>query len=51
MLEIKDEYKESVKGYLVEVLGFVENIFVLEISALKIDIELCIFLREDEFKS
>lgn len=51
MLEIKDGYKESVKGYLVEVLGFVENIFVLEINDLKIDIKLCIFLREDEFKS
>ncbi|GAA8117986.1 Asp-tRNA(Asn)/Glu-tRNA(Gln) amidotransferase subunit GatC [Helicobacter pylori] len=51
MLEIKDEHKESVKGHLAEVLGFVENIFALETSALKTDTELRTPLREDEPKS
>ncbi|GHR21505.1 glutamyl-tRNA(Gln) amidotransferase subunit C [Helicobacter pylori] len=51
MLEIKDEHKESVKGHLAEVLGFVENIFALETSTLKTDTELCTPLREDEPKS
>ncbi|TPH48296.1 Asp-tRNA(Asn)/Glu-tRNA(Gln) amidotransferase subunit GatC, partial [Helicobacter pylori] len=37
MLEIKDEHKESVKGHLAEVLGFVENIFALETHDLKTD--------------
>ncbi|MGL2384179.1 Asp-tRNA(Asn)/Glu-tRNA(Gln) amidotransferase subunit GatC, partial [Helicobacter pylori] len=37
MLEIKDERKESVKGHLAEVLGFVENIFALETHDLKTD--------------
>ncbi len=48
MLEIKDEHKESVKGHLAEVLGFVENIFALETSALQTDTKLCTPLREDE---
>ncbi|WQZ65512.1 Asp-tRNA(Asn)/Glu-tRNA(Gln) amidotransferase subunit GatC [Helicobacter pylori] len=51
MLEIKDEHKESVKGHLAEVLGFVENIFALETHDLKADAELCTPLREDEPKS
>ncbi len=51
MLEIKDEHKESVKGHLAEVLGFVENIFALETSTLKTDTELYTPLREDEPKS
>ncbi|WRD05129.1 Asp-tRNA(Asn)/Glu-tRNA(Gln) amidotransferase subunit GatC [Helicobacter pylori] len=51
MLEIKDEHKESVKGHLAEVLGFVENIFALETNDLKIDTELRTPLREDEPKS
>ncbi|WRF12350.1 Asp-tRNA(Asn)/Glu-tRNA(Gln) amidotransferase subunit GatC [Helicobacter pylori] len=51
MLEIKDEHKESVKGHLAEVLGFVENIFALETSTLKTDTELYAPLREDEPKS
>ncbi len=51
MLEIKDEHKESVKGHLAEVLGFVENIFALETHDLKTDAELCTPLREDEPKS
>ncbi|GAA9465451.1 Asp-tRNA(Asn)/Glu-tRNA(Gln) amidotransferase subunit GatC [Helicobacter pylori] len=51
MLEIKDEHKESVKGHLAEVLGFVENIFALETSTLKTDTELCTPLREDVPKS
>ncbi|WP_367708649.1 Asp-tRNA(Asn)/Glu-tRNA(Gln) amidotransferase subunit GatC [Helicobacter pylori] len=50
MLEIKDEYKESVKGHLAEVLGFVENIFALETHDLKTDTERTP-LREDEPKS
>ncbi len=40
MLEIKDEHKESVKGHLAEVLGFVENISALETSTLKTTISL-----------
>ncbi|QQW72150.1 Asp-tRNA(Asn)/Glu-tRNA(Gln) amidotransferase subunit GatC [Helicobacter pylori] len=51
MLEIKDERKESVKGHLAEILGFVENIFALETSTLKTDTELRTPLREDEPKS
>ncbi len=51
MLEIKDEHKESVKGYLAEILGFVENIFALETNDLKTDTELYTPLREDEPKS
>ncbi|GAA8458693.1 Asp-tRNA(Asn)/Glu-tRNA(Gln) amidotransferase subunit GatC [Helicobacter pylori] len=51
MLEIKDEHKESVKGHLAEVLGFVENIFALETSTLKTDTKLYTPLREDEPKS
>ncbi len=51
MLEIKDEHKESVKGHLAEILGFVENIFALETHDLKADTELCTPLREDEPKS
>lgn len=51
MLEIKDEHKESVKGHLAEVLGFVENIFALETNDLKTDTKLCTPLREDELKS
>ncbi|ERA61606.1 aspartyl/glutamyl-tRNA(Asn/Gln) amidotransferase, C subunit [Helicobacter pylori GAM117Ai] len=51
MLEIKDERKESVKGHLAEVLGFVENIFALETHDLKTDTELYAPLREDEPKS
>ncbi|MGL2365631.1 Asp-tRNA(Asn)/Glu-tRNA(Gln) amidotransferase subunit GatC [Helicobacter pylori] len=51
MLEIKDEHKESVKGHLAEILGFVENIFALETSTLKTDTELYTPLREDEPKS
>ncbi|XNZ27377.1 Asp-tRNA(Asn)/Glu-tRNA(Gln) amidotransferase subunit GatC [Helicobacter pylori] len=51
MLEIKDEHKESVKDYLAEVLGFVENIFALETHDLKADTELFTPLREDEPKS
>ncbi|OKA48032.1 asparaginyl/glutamyl-tRNA amidotransferase subunit C [Helicobacter pylori] len=51
MLEIKDEHKESVKGHLAEVLGFVENIFALETNNLKTDTELYTPLREDEPKS
>ncbi|EMH36620.1 aspartyl/glutamyl-tRNA(Asn/Gln) amidotransferase, C subunit [Helicobacter pylori GAM71Ai] len=51
MLEIKDERKESVKSHLAEVLGFVENIFVLETNGLKTDAKLCTPLREDEPKS
>ncbi len=51
MLEIKDEHKESVKGHLAEILGFVENIFALETSTLKTDTDLCTPLREDEPKS
>ncbi|MGL2807666.1 Asp-tRNA(Asn)/Glu-tRNA(Gln) amidotransferase subunit GatC [Helicobacter pylori] len=51
MLEIKDEHKESVKGHLAEILGFVENIFALETHDLKTDTELCTPLREDESKS
>ncbi|WQZ72694.1 Asp-tRNA(Asn)/Glu-tRNA(Gln) amidotransferase subunit GatC [Helicobacter pylori] len=51
MLEIKDERKESVKGHLAEVLGFVENIFALETHALKADTELRTPLREDEPKN
>ncbi|WP_120882111.1 Asp-tRNA(Asn)/Glu-tRNA(Gln) amidotransferase subunit GatC [Helicobacter pylori] len=50
MLEIKDEHKESVKGHLAEVLGFVENIFALETNDLKTDTKLCTPLREDEPK-
>ncbi|WP_231173788.1 Asp-tRNA(Asn)/Glu-tRNA(Gln) amidotransferase subunit GatC [Helicobacter pylori] len=51
MLEIKDEHKESVKGHLAEILGFVENIFALETNDLKTDTELYTPLREDEPKS
>ncbi|GAA7913949.1 Asp-tRNA(Asn)/Glu-tRNA(Gln) amidotransferase subunit GatC [Helicobacter pylori] len=51
MLEIKDEHKESVKGHLAEVLGFVENIFALETNDLKTDTKLYTPLREDESKS
>lgn len=51
MLEIKDEHKESVKGHLAEVLGFVENIFALETHDLKTDAKLCTPLREDKPKS
>ncbi|EMG83657.1 aspartyl/glutamyl-tRNA(Asn/Gln) amidotransferase, C subunit [Helicobacter pylori GAM249T] len=51
MLEIRDEHKESVKGHLAEVLGFVENIFALETHDLKTDTELCAPLREDKPKS
>ncbi len=51
MLEIKDDHKESVKGHLAEVLGFVENIFALETNDLKTDTELYTPLREDEPKS
>ncbi|RVY63375.1 Asp-tRNA(Asn)/Glu-tRNA(Gln) amidotransferase subunit GatC [Helicobacter pylori] len=51
MLEIKDEHKESVKGHLAEVLGFVENIFALETNDLKTDTHLSTLLREDEPKS
>ncbi|MDU9764497.1 Asp-tRNA(Asn)/Glu-tRNA(Gln) amidotransferase subunit GatC [Helicobacter pylori] len=51
MLEIKDEHKESVKGHLAEVLGFVENIFALETNDLQTDTELCTPLRGDEPKS
>ncbi|GHS55386.1 glutamyl-tRNA(Gln) amidotransferase subunit C [Helicobacter pylori] len=52
MLEIKDEHKESVKGHLAEVLGFVENIFALETHDLKTDTHLSTpSLREDEPKS
>ncbi len=51
MLEIKDEHKESVKGHLAEVLGFVENIFALETNDLKTDTKLCTPLRGDEPKS
>ncbi|WP_231224614.1 Asp-tRNA(Asn)/Glu-tRNA(Gln) amidotransferase subunit GatC [Helicobacter pylori] len=51
MLEIKDEHKESVKGHLAEILGFVENIFALETSTLKTDTKLYTPLREDEPKS
>ncbi|MCK0498278.1 Asp-tRNA(Asn)/Glu-tRNA(Gln) amidotransferase subunit GatC [Helicobacter pylori] len=51
MLEIKDEHKESVKGHLAEVLGFVENIFALETNNLKTDTKLCTPLRKDEPKS
>ncbi|WP_154550219.1 Asp-tRNA(Asn)/Glu-tRNA(Gln) amidotransferase subunit GatC [Helicobacter pylori] len=51
MLEIKDEHKESVKGHLAEVLGFVENIFALETNNLKTDTKLYTPLREDEPKS
>ncbi len=51
MLEIKDEHKESVKGHLAEVLGFVENIFALETNDLKTDTKLYTPLREDEPKS
>ncbi len=51
MLEIKDEHKESVKGHLAEVLGFVENIFALETNNLKTDTHLSTPLREDELKS
>ncbi len=51
MLEIKDGHKESVKGHLAEVLGFVENIFALETNNLKTDTELYTPLREDEPKS
>ncbi|WQT07022.1 Asp-tRNA(Asn)/Glu-tRNA(Gln) amidotransferase subunit GatC [Helicobacter pylori] len=51
MLEIKDEHKESVKGHLAEVLGFVENIFALETNDLKTDTKLCTPLREDEPKN
>ncbi|WQZ68424.1 Asp-tRNA(Asn)/Glu-tRNA(Gln) amidotransferase subunit GatC [Helicobacter pylori] len=51
MLEIKDERKESVKGHLAEVLGFVENIFALETHDLKTDTNLSTPLREDEPKS
>ncbi len=51
MLEIKDEHKESVKGHLAEVLGFVENIFALETNDLKTDTKLCTPLREDEPQS
>ncbi|MFT2787963.1 Asp-tRNA(Asn)/Glu-tRNA(Gln) amidotransferase subunit GatC [Helicobacter pylori] len=50
MLEIKDEHKESVKGHLAEILGFVENIFALETNDLKTDTKLCTPLREDEPK-
>ncbi|MFP6013593.1 Asp-tRNA(Asn)/Glu-tRNA(Gln) amidotransferase subunit GatC [Helicobacter pylori] len=51
MLEIKDEHKESVKGHLAEILGFVENIFALETNNLKTDTHLSTPLREDESKS
>ncbi|GAA9878216.1 Asp-tRNA(Asn)/Glu-tRNA(Gln) amidotransferase subunit GatC [Helicobacter pylori] len=51
MLEIKDEHKESVKGHLAEILGFVENIFALETNNLKTDTKLYTPLREDEPKS
>ncbi len=51
MLEIKDEHKESVKGHLAEVLGFVENIFALETNDLKTDTHLSTPLREDKPKS
>ncbi|KAA6506681.1 Asp-tRNA(Asn)/Glu-tRNA(Gln) amidotransferase subunit GatC [Helicobacter pylori] len=51
MLEIKDEHKESVKGHLAEVLGFVENIFALETHDLKTDTHLSTPLREDKPKS
>ncbi|UOS30392.1 Asp-tRNA(Asn)/Glu-tRNA(Gln) amidotransferase subunit GatC [Helicobacter pylori] len=51
MLEIKDEHKESVKGHLAEILGFVENIFALETNDLKTDTKLYTPLREDEPKS
>ncbi|PUD82091.1 Asp-tRNA(Asn)/Glu-tRNA(Gln) amidotransferase subunit GatC [Helicobacter pylori] len=51
MLEIKDEHKESVKGHLAEVLGFVENIFALETHDLKTDTHLSAPLREDKPKS
>ncbi len=51
MLEIKDDHKESVKGHLAEILGFVENIFALETNDLKTDTELYTPLREDEPKS
>ncbi|MGN8505196.1 Asp-tRNA(Asn)/Glu-tRNA(Gln) amidotransferase subunit GatC [Helicobacter pylori] len=51
MLEIKDEHKESVKGHLAEILGFVENIFALETNNLKTDTHLNTSLREDEPKS
>ncbi|MCQ2661958.1 Asp-tRNA(Asn)/Glu-tRNA(Gln) amidotransferase subunit GatC [Helicobacter pylori] len=51
MLEIKDEHKESVKGHLAEVLGFVENIFALETHDLKTDTHLSTPLREDKPKN
>ncbi|AFF19890.1 Asp-tRNA(Asn)/Glu-tRNA(Gln) amidotransferase subunit GatC [Helicobacter pylori] len=51
MLEIKDEHKESVKGHLAEILGFVENIFALETNNLKTDMHLSTPLREDEPKN
>ncbi|WP_434634550.1 Asp-tRNA(Asn)/Glu-tRNA(Gln) amidotransferase subunit GatC [Helicobacter pylori] len=51
MLEIKDEHKESVKGHLAEILGFVENIFALETNDLKTNTKLCTPLREDEPKN
>ncbi|MFP6150933.1 Asp-tRNA(Asn)/Glu-tRNA(Gln) amidotransferase subunit GatC [Helicobacter pylori] len=51
MLEIKDEHKESVKGHLAEILGFVENIFALETNNLKTDTHLNTPLREDEPKN
>ncbi|WP_305862026.1 Asp-tRNA(Asn)/Glu-tRNA(Gln) amidotransferase subunit GatC [Helicobacter pylori] len=51
MLEIKDEHKESVKGHLAEILGFVENIFALETNNLKTDTHLITPLREDEPKN
>ncbi|WQX67670.1 Asp-tRNA(Asn)/Glu-tRNA(Gln) amidotransferase subunit GatC [Helicobacter pylori] len=51
MLEIKDEHKESVKGHLAEILGFVENIFALETHDLKADTHLSAPLREDEPKN
>ncbi len=51
MLEIKDDHKESVKGHLAEILGFIENIFALETNDLKTDTELYTPLREDEPKS
>ncbi|WP_104744926.1 Asp-tRNA(Asn)/Glu-tRNA(Gln) amidotransferase subunit GatC [Helicobacter acinonychis] len=48
MLEIKDEHKESVKGHLAEILGFVENIFALETNEITANTGLCTPLREDE---
>lgn len=51
MLEIKDEHKESVKGHLADILGFVENIFALETNNLKTDTRLSTPLREDKPKS